>query len=207
MPSAPRRALIVVDVQNEYFTGNLPIEYPPTDRSLPAIARAMVAAREASIPVVVVQHTAPAGAPIFDRGSPGGQLHPEIARRPSDHRVEKSQASVFAGTDLAAWLAGQRVETVTLVGYMTHNCDAASVFEASHAGLQVEVLADATGALPYANRAGRATAEEIHRTFQVVFQSNFAAVLSTDEWLAALATGSPPERDSVLASSRRARLG
>ncbi|MBH9687194.1 cysteine hydrolase, partial [Burkholderia cepacia] len=31
---AARRALIVIDVQNEYVTGNLPIEYPPLDVSL-----------------------------------------------------------------------------------------------------------------------------------------------------------------------------
>ena len=29
MSSSPRRALLVIDVQNEYFTGQLPIEFPP----------------------------------------------------------------------------------------------------------------------------------------------------------------------------------
>ena len=30
----PKRALIVIDVQNEYFDGALPISDPPTDTSL-----------------------------------------------------------------------------------------------------------------------------------------------------------------------------
>jgi nicotinamidase-related amidase len=34
----PRRALVVIDVQNEYVTGNLPIEYPAIDSSLPRSA-------------------------------------------------------------------------------------------------------------------------------------------------------------------------
>ena len=34
MPTTPRRALVVIDVQNEYVSGNLPIEYPPVERSL-----------------------------------------------------------------------------------------------------------------------------------------------------------------------------
>lgn len=38
---AARRALIVIDVQNEYVTGNLPIEYPPLDVSLANIGRAI----------------------------------------------------------------------------------------------------------------------------------------------------------------------
>ena len=62
---ANRRALIVIDVQNEYVTGNLPIEYPPLDVSLANIGRAIDAAHAAGVPVIVVQHVAPAGAPIF----------------------------------------------------------------------------------------------------------------------------------------------
>ncbi len=59
-----RRALVVIDVQNEYFPGGgLPIEYPPVEQSLPNITRAMDAARAAGIPVVVVRHHAPQGAP------------------------------------------------------------------------------------------------------------------------------------------------
>jgi hypothetical protein len=66
---------------------------------------------------------------------------------------------------------------------MTHNCDASTIFEATHRGLHVEFLQDATGALPYANEAGSASAEEIHRVFSVVFHSRFAATGSTDAWI------------------------
>jgi len=201
----PRRALIVIDVQNEYVTGNLPIEHPPVEVSLPNIARAIDAAHAAGIPVVVVQHTAPKGAPVFDKGTPGWELHPEIARRAHDYLFEKSMASSFAGTGLAEWLASNRIDTITLAGFMTHNCDAATVYHAAHAGLSVEVLSDATGSLPYENRAGAATAEEIHRVFSVVFQSNFAAVLGTAEWIESVTAGRPPERDNVFASNQKAR--
>ena len=67
--TAPRRALIVIDAQNEYVTGDLPIEYPDVQTSLANIGRAMDAARAAGVPVVVVQHLAPAGSPVFARGS------------------------------------------------------------------------------------------------------------------------------------------
>ena len=41
--TAPRRALVVIDVQNEYFEGGgLPIEHPPVAQSLPNITRAML---------------------------------------------------------------------------------------------------------------------------------------------------------------------
>lgn len=204
--TAIRRALVVIDVQNEYFAGGgLPIEYPPVEQTLPNIARAMDAAHAAGVPVVVVRHHAPKGAPLFQADQPGGQLHPEIERRPRDHLVTKSLPSVFAGTDFADWLQRNVIDTLTVTGYMTHNCDASTVFEAMHRGLQVEFLADASGALPYENAAGHASAEEIHRVFGVVFHSNFAAVGRTADWIAALATGERLPKDNVLASNQRGR--
>lgn len=205
MNQQPRRALIVIDVQNEYVSGNLPIEYPHPEVSLPNIGRAIDAARAAGVPVIVVQNTAPPGAPIFDKGTHGWQLHEVVAQRPHDHYIEKTLPSCFAGTDLAEWLADRRIDTLTVVGYMTHNCVAATVMHALHAGLAVEVLGDATGSLPYANLAGAAGARQIHEAFTVVFQSRFAAVLPTADWTRMLAEGGSPKRDSIFGSSQAAR--
>lgn len=205
MSATPRRALVVIDVQNEYVTGDLPIEYPDVQTSLANIGRAMDAARAAGVPVVVVQNLAPATSPLFARGSAGAQLHPVVASREHDHYVEKSLPSAFAQTDLADWLASRNVDTLTIVGYMTHNCDASTAFEATHRGLKVEFLVDATGSVPYENDAGFASAEDIHRVFGVVMHSRFAAVATTDAWLAALAAGAPLPTGNIYASNQKAR--
>lgn len=201
----PRRALIVIDVQNEYVSGNLPIEYPPVAQSLQRIGAAMDAARAAGIPVIVVQHETPAGAPVFALGSPGWELHEVVASRPHDHLIRKTLASAFVGTDLQDWLAARGIDTLVVSGYMTHNCDASTVLQAAHLGLKVEFLADASGALPYENAAGRASAEEIHRAFGVVFHTGFAAVLSTEDWIAALREGRATQADNIVLSNQRAR--
>ncbi|UGB38135.1 cysteine hydrolase family protein [Frateuria soli] len=202
--SPPRRALVVIDVQNEYETGRLRIEYPPVAESLRNIGRAMDAACQAGIPVIVVQQLAPPDAPLFAVGAHGGALHPIVAGRPHDHLVPKTLPSAFAGTDLGEWLASRGIDTLVVVGYMTHNCNDATIKHAFDRGLQVEFLHDASGSVSYANRAGTATAEEIHRVFAVVEQSRYAAVMRTDEWLAHLAQGSAPERDTIHASHQRA---
>ena len=63
-----KRALLALDVQNEYFTGKLPVTYPKN--SLQNITNAMDAAKEHDVPVIVVQHTAkPAESPVFRKGS------------------------------------------------------------------------------------------------------------------------------------------
>lgn len=200
----PRRALIVIDVQNEYFSGKLRIEYPDVRTSLPNISRAMDAAAAAGIPVVVVQHLLPAGAPVFARGSDSAELHPEIARRPRDLLVEKNVASALTGTPLAGWLRERGIDTLTVIGYMTHNCDDSTVRQAHHEGWKVELLHDASGSLPYRNAIGAASAEEIHRVFTVVMHTGFAAVASTDDWLAALASGEALPIDNVFLSNQRA---
>lgn len=207
MSTTPRRALVVIDVQNEYFDGGLPIAYPPVSQSLPNILRAMGAAREHGIPVVVVQHETPPGAPVFARGSHGWELHPEIAAQPADHRIDKTMASVFAGTGLREWLAARGIDTLVIAGYMTQNCDAATAYAAAHDGLKVEFLSDASGVPAYENAAGKASAEEIHRVFSVVFHSNFAAVSTTEAWIGAVEDGVALEADNVYLSAQRALRG
>lgn len=203
--ATPRRALIVIDVQNEYVTGDLPIEYPDVQTSLANIGRAMDAARAAGVPVVVVQNFAPATSPLFARGSVGAELHPVVGSRAHDHYMEKSLPSAFPETDLADWLAARQIDTLTVVGYMTHNCDASTINHALHSGLAVEFLHDAAGSVPYENSAGFASAQDIHRVFSVVLQSRFAAVASTEQWLAAVKGGVPLERGNIYASNQKAR--
>ncbi|OQV15898.1 putative Uncharacterized isochorismatase family protein YddQ [Hypsibius exemplaris] len=201
--TGPRRALVVIDVQNEYISGKFLIEYPPVESSLANIKKALDAAEKHGIPVVMVQHVLPESAPIFARGSHGVKLHPSIASRPYAHFVEKTLPSCFAGTDFGAWLTANKIDTLTIVGYMTHNCDDSTMREAFHAGYEVEFLHDAAGSLPYKNKAGSATAEEIHRAVSVVMQSAFAAVQTTDEWIASLIGGEKPERDNIFVSNQR----
>ena len=115
--------------------------------------------------------------------------------------------AAYKSLDLIRGLKERGIDTLTVVGYMTHNCDDSTVRQAHHEGWKVELLHDATGALPYANAAGMATAEEIHRVFTVVMHSNFAAVADTDAWLSAVAKGEALPIDNVFLSNQRAIAG
>lgn len=199
------RALVVIDVQNEYVSGNLPIVYPELRESLNNIGAAMDAAAARDLPIVVVQQVAPEDSPLFARGSHGFALHKVVSSRNYDHLVEKTLPSAFAGTDLAEWLRVRSIDTVVIVGYMTQNCDESTARDAVHRGLAVEFLSDATGTLAIANQAGSVSAKELHRTVLVVLQSRFAAVGTTGEWIEAVRQGTELPRSSVLASTAIAR--
>lgn len=203
--SAPRRALILVDVQQEYFDGPLEIQYPPHADSLPKIVAAIDAATSAGVPVAVFQHTSGDDAPVFNPTMQGFQLHPEIAQRQSPEwkAMTKRFGTVFAGTDLLAWLREHDVDTITLVGYMTNNCILASAAESETHGLAAEVLSDATGAINIANDAGFADAETVHTTLMALLNSNFAAVGTTDDWTRALGEGAALPKDNLPGSALR----
>ncbi len=89
--------LLVIDVQNEYFSGSMPVTYPP--ESLKNILRAMDHAHTIGIPVAVIRHTNLAGnAGTFKKGTVNWELHDEIKRRPADIHVEKNLPGSFTGT-------------------------------------------------------------------------------------------------------------
>jgi nicotinamidase-related amidase len=179
-----KRALIVIDVQNEYFDGALPITHPERDSSLANITRAMDAARAAGVPVVVVAHEdTEADSPIFRPGSHEQELRPEVAQREADHHVVKHLPGSFTGTDLGDFLQEQGVDRVAITGYMTHMCVDTTAREAAHRGLEVEILDDATGTLSLENHGYAAEGEELHRATLVAQGQFFADVLSTDSWL------------------------
>jgi nicotinamidase-related amidase len=181
-----RRALLVIDVQNEYFTGKMPVSYPAG--SFPNILAAMDAAQAAGVPVVVIQHAAPQpDSAVFRKGSEGWQLHPEVARRPHAVLVEKNLPGSFTGTDLEQLLREHGIDTVVICGYMTQMCCDTTARQALHLGFRVEFLSDATGTLDVSNTVGAISAEDLHRAILVVQQSRFSTVMTTKEWISSLA--------------------
>jgi len=178
-----KRALIVVDVQNEYFDGGaLPISYPP--HSFEKIKVAIAEAQKEGVLTVFVQHTSlKENAGAFVRGSHLWELHDEIKNIKPDLIIEKNHASSFIGTDLNWRLRNLGVDTVTIIGYMTQNCCDATARDASQLGFNVEFLSDANGTLAFSNEAGEVSAEELHRAFLVAQAFGFSHVLTLNEWI------------------------
>ncbi|MFA5215742.1 cysteine hydrolase family protein [Sulfuricurvum sp.] len=177
--NSKKRALLVIDVQNEYFTGLLPVTYPKNSAS--NIVTAIQAATDSRIPIVMVQHTSKAKA--FVKGTHGWELHESVKNAKTAHTIEKTMASSFVGTDLEAWLRNNGIDTIVISGYMTQHCCDTTARYAHHLGFNVEFLSDATGTLAFENAGGKATAEELHRTTLVEQAFRFSTVMSTQEWI------------------------
>lgn len=179
------RALLVIDVQNEYFDGALPITYPVghLDRILEVMDRAAAA----GVPTAVIRHhQADPQSPIFCKGSDQWQLHPEVEQRPRDILIDKQLPGSFTKTELDDWLKRVGADTVTIAGYMTHMCCDTTAKQAFHRGYKVEFLRDATGTLNIENAGGSVTAEQMQTSILVAQQMFISEVVSTNDWLGRL---------------------
>ena len=117
-----RPALIVIDIQNDYFEGGA---FPLWNarETLAAATRAAALARARGIPVVFVQHVARGPAPFFQPDTVGVQLHDEIRAIVADAPViTKQRADAFAETALHDTLQGLGVDALIVCGMMTQNC-------------------------------------------------------------------------------------
>lgn len=178
-------ALLVIDVQREYFEGALPITYPVGH--LGKILNVMDEAAKARVPTAVVRHhQADPDSPIFRLDSEMWQLHSEVDQRPRDVVIDKQLPGSFTNTNLEDWLKSVAADTVAIAGYMTHMCCDTTARQAFHRGYKVEFLRDATGTLDVENEAGAATGKELQTSILVAQQMFISEVISTDDWFSRL---------------------
>jgi nicotinamidase-related amidase len=176
------RALLVIDVQREYFDGALPIRYPVGH--LESILEVMDAAKETGVPTVVVRHhQSDPDSPIFRKGSDMWQLHDEVESRPRDILIDKQLPGTFTNTALEDFLKEKKIDTVCIAGYMTQMCCDTTARQAFHRGYKVEFLNDATGTLDVENKAGSVTAEQLHESILVAQQMFISDVIDKQTWL------------------------
>jgi len=138
-------ALIVIDVQNDYFPGGaFPLWNvgPTLDATVAAIARAKARGEL----VVLVQHvSASSGGGFFKPGSTGADIHPHIlAALPGAPVVVKQFADSFHQTSLGGLLEEAGVSHLRIAGMMTQNCVAFTAVSPDAARYQVSVLSDCT---------------------------------------------------------------
>ena len=177
-----KRALLVIDVQNEYFTGRLPIVN--SERSLGNILKAMVEASKNEIPIILIQHTAiKKDSKTFAKGSKEWEIHDKVKNRRHNYVIEKNMPGSFTGTYLEALLRRLKADTVTVCGYMTQMCCDTTARQAFHLGFSVEFLSDATGTLDISNSAGSIKADELQKAVLITQQMKFSKVLTTDKWI------------------------
>lgn len=175
---AGKSALLVIDFQNEYFTGRMPI---PDGAAALAKTRELIAFADShKIPVYHVQHVAPAGSPVFAIDGETVKFHKDMQPRANDVVLQKTTVSVFGSTDLNERLKKSGIETVIIAGLMTHACVAGAARDAAPLGYNVIVASDAsaTRAITRANGVS-IDKDSLHKAALAEVEDTFGDVLNT----------------------------
>ncbi|MCE9669825.1 cysteine hydrolase [Myxococcus stipitatus] len=177
-------ALLLIDIQNDYFPGGR----FELDRMEAAAAQARAALdffRERGLPLVHVRHESlQPGATFFLPGTPGAQLHPQVAPRPGETVVLKHFPNSFRQTDLDAHLRALGIQHVVVVGAMTLMCVDATARAAADLGYSVTVLHDACAARALEFNGQAVPAPQVHAAFLAALGMAYAKVSSTADFLA-----------------------
>ena len=140
-------ALLVVDVQNDYFAGGAWPQFA-AEETLEQIIAAIKAAREKGWVIIAVQHiNSDRNAALFAKGSNGAVLHPAISPLLVDFPlVIKRYADAFWHTDLSVRLREAAVSDLYLCGMMTQNCITHTALSPDAVACRVHILAQACSA-------------------------------------------------------------
>ncbi|MEX3774115.1 cysteine hydrolase family protein [Pseudomonas sp. MYb118] len=180
-----KQALIVVDIQNDYFPqGKWPLA--GADAAADNAARLIEAFRTAGDSVVHIRHEFTSHeAPFFTPGSDGAKLHPKVLNRADEPVVLKHFVNSFRETELKSILDEQGIKELVVVGSMSHMCIDGITRAAADMGYPVTVIHDACASRDLEFNGVTVPAAHVHAAFMAALGFAYAKVVATDEFLAA----------------------
>jgi nicotinamidase-related amidase len=180
----PQTALLVIDVQNDYFPGGK-FELEGADAAAAKVRAAQDHFRRAGLPVIHVRHESlKPQAGFFLPGTPGADIHPLVRPLTGEAVVLKHFPNSFRETTLKAELDARGIKRLVVAGMMTLMCVDATVRAAADSGYEVVVLGDACAARALAYGEATISAAQVQGAFLAALGMAYAEVISTDEYLA-----------------------
>lgn len=178
-----KRALILIDIQNDYFPqGKWPLD--GVEAAADKAAQVLGAFREKGEPVIHVRHEfTSADAPFFAPGSPGAHLHPKVLNQPDEPVVLKHFVNAFRETNLRTLLEQRAITEVVVVGSMSHMCIDGVVRAAADLGYGVTVIHDACATRDLEFNGTVVPAAQVHAAFMASLGFAYATVVSTQAFL------------------------
>ncbi|MCP4318742.1 MAG: cysteine hydrolase [Hyphomicrobiales bacterium] len=178
-----KTALVLVDIQNDYFEGG---NWPVAKMNAVAAnaARLLENARANGDTIIHVRHEIPSDeAPFFRPGSEGAKTHASVAPGEGEPVILKHKANSFQDTSLRQDLEAAGVTGVVICGAMSQMCIDATTRAASDFGYAVTVVEDACGAKEAAFDGVEVPAAQVHAAFMAPLAMSYASVKTADEFL------------------------
>lgn len=177
-------ALIIIDVQNDYFAGGK-MQLDKPDAALNQIEKALTYFRETGKTIVFIQHVAKnANATFFLENTVGVEIHSALASKNygKEFIVQKSFPNSFLNTQLQEVLTNNQVDSLVICGMMTHMCVDSTTRRAAELGYRCTLLGNACTTKDLVLEDGTVQADQVQASFLAALQS-FATVRTTSDYL------------------------
>ena len=179
----PSPVFLVIDIQNDYFSGGAMSLYHPEEANDNAY-RALKHARQAHWPCIIVQHIAALpDASFFKPGTHGAEIYPDFSPETDDIHLVKHYPNAFRETRLNAELKRLDANDLIVVGMMTHMCIDTTVRAAADLGYRVTLLGDATATRDLTYGGSITPAPLVQTAYLAALQGSFARVMDTTQWI------------------------
>lgn len=177
-------ALIIVDIQNDYFpNGKMELSNP--EKAAANAAKVLEWFRQNNKDNIFhVQHIASdPGLGFFLPNTDGVKLNEAVLPLEHESIIIKHFPNSFLQTELESKLKEKGVTKLVIVGMMTHMCIDATVRAAVDLGFETTLIEDAcaTRDLPYQDKV--VPAEQVHYAFVSALNGMYANVISTEDFL------------------------
>jgi len=179
-------ALLLIDIQNDYFPGGT-MEVAGAKAAAAKASALLAAFREKSLPIIHIQHIAARpGATFFLPNTPGAEIHASVRPLAGEPVFQKHFPSSFRQTPLLDHLWQENISRLLIAGMMTQMCIDTTVRAAADLGFSCLLAHDACAARALTFNGREVGAEDVHAVYCAALGGLFAKVLPTDELLADL---------------------
>lgn len=181
-----KKALLIIDVQNDYFQDGTHTLYEPEIAGGNA-AKLLKNTRINNIEVVHIQHVAVNdGADFFLPNTYGAEINDYVKPIEGEKVIVKNYPNSFRDTELLEYLKEKNINELIVCGMMTDVCVDATVRAAMDLGFKTTVVGDAC-ATENRELYGKAVeAKDIHTSFLAGFTALgnlYANVVTTEQIL------------------------
>ncbi|WP_130803968.1 cysteine hydrolase family protein [Acinetobacter ihumii] len=176
-----KRALLVIDVQNDYFQGGA-MQLVGSELALRQINQLEKLFLSQSLPIIYIQHINPAEAPFFRPNTQGVALHSQLLLQEDSIVIEKSLPNSFLKTSLEETLQQLEIEQLVITGMMTHMCIDSGTRAAAERGYHPILIADATATRDLQFKDQTTAAADVQTAFLAAL-STFAQIQNTEDFI------------------------
>lgn len=178
-----KKALIVIDIQNDYFPGGK-YTLDGIDEASANAAQLIAAARKSGDLVVHIRHEFPTSdAPFFAPGTTGAETHGNVKAADGEAVIVKNQINCFRDTDLKGHLDKNGITDVVICGAMSHMCIDAATRAANDLGYNCTLVHDACATLDLEFNGTKVPAKSAHAAYMAALGFAYADLKSTQDYL------------------------